>query len=132
MPLKIFYVSGVVIFTIFSLLQINDVDQYGNHDAWSWVLIYAVAAILNVLMFLKRATLAVLYTWSGFSAGALLFRLQDDVGNFHFERLNPQTFWNERTATMVQQSNECGGLFIVLVWAVVLVLLKYRNSGGRY
>lgn len=128
MPLKIFYVSGAVLFSVFSLLQINDLDQYGNHDAWLWVGIYAITAILNILMLFKRVALAALYTWLGFSAGALLFRLQDDVGNFHFNRLNPLTFWNERTATMVQQSNESGGLLVVLIWSAALLLLKYRSS----
>ena len=130
MPLRIFYVSGALLFAIFALLQINDLDQYGNHDAWSWIVIYAVTAILNVLILQGLLPLSVSYVWVGFSAGGLLFRLQDDVGNFHFDRLNPETYWNERTAEMVQQSNECGGLLVVLLWTLVLVFLRSKQSQG--
>lgn len=115
---------GTVVFSIFSYLQLNDLDQYGNGDAWFWVIIYLIAAALNlVLIFLKLPT-AILYSWLGFTLGSLCFRLQDGHGNFHFERLDPATFWNPATAEMVQQSNESGGLLILFVWAGVLIILN--------
>ena len=119
---------GGTVFVAFALLQINDFEQYGNGDVWSWIVIYLIAAALSFYMLLRTLSRGVLMAWLGFTLGALLFRLQDDSGNYHWDRLNPATFWNERTATMVQQSNESGGLMLLLIWALVLLYLQSRVS----
>lgn len=118
---------GFIVFLFFAYLQLNDATQYGNADAWFWIAIYLIAAILNLALIFNRLPAALLYSWFGFTLGSLCFRLQDSHGNFHFDRLDPATFWNPRTAEMVQQSNESGGLFILMVWAVVLIALSKRR-----
>lgn len=126
--LRVFLLSlGFIVFLFFAYLQLNDLTQYGNSDAWFWILIYMTPSIMSLMLIFSRLPPALLYSWLGFTLGSLSFRLQDSHGNFHWDRLNPATFWNPRTTEMVQQSNECGGLLILLVWAGVLILLSRKK-----
>lgn len=113
-----------LIFVVFAYLQLNDLSQYGNHDAWIWILMYLVAAGLSAASTFKTLPLSAFTTWVGFCAGSLLFRLQDDQGNLHIDRLNPSNYWDATGQTMIQNSNESGGLVILLVWAIVLCIWR--------
>lgn len=113
---------GAIAFIAFTSLQFNDLGQYGNGDAWSWIALYSFTALLSAVLMWKRVPKIICHFWAGFSWGSLFFRLQDDMGNFHFDRLHPSTFWNERGTEMVQQSNECGGLLILAIWATALIV----------
>ena len=113
-----------VLFVLFAYLQLNDLSQYGNHDAWIWTIMYAAAAVLSAASAFKTLPGSVVTTWAGFCAGSLLFRLQDDQGNLHLDRLHPANYWDATGQTMIQNSNESGGLVILLVWAIVLCLWR--------
>jgi len=115
---------GALTFAVFALLQLNDTTQYSNQDAWSWIVLYGVGAILSAALIWKPLPGTLTTSWAGFCWGALVFRLQDDVGNFQLSRLNPASYWNESGTEMVQVSNESGGLLILAVWATLLVFLK--------
>ena len=123
----IYLISGVILFGYFAFLQINDFKQYGNGDAWFWIFVYLLAAVMNLLPLIYKLPVQLLTFWVGFSLGSLCFRLQDNAGNFHFDRLHPSSFWDQQTSQMVQQSNESGGLLILTVWGVILLLIKGHN-----
>lgn len=118
-----FYAVGALLFFVFMTLQFNDATQYGNHDAWTWIIIYFAMSALNVGLIFKKVKLEWLYSWAGFAWGCLLFRLQDDHGNMYFSRLNPSNYWDPSGTSMIQNSNESGGLLILAVWATVLVFV---------
>jgi hypothetical protein len=126
---KIILLLGGALFAYFAYLQFNDASQYGNQDAWAWIGIYAVASLLSLSSVLAFVFMPVLYIWAGFCLGALTFRLQDDQGNFYLSRLDPSSYWNEDKTQMIQNSNESGGLVILLVWAIAL--LYFNRTRGR-
>lgn len=116
---KALLVFGGVVFLLFAALQVNDARQYGNTDAWLWIVIYSAMASINLVMLRINIAKHWLYCWCGFTWGALLFRLQDSQGNIHLEWLHPANYWADSPggATMVQHSNESGGLLILALWA---------------
>ena len=122
-PFHLFHSIGALILAVFAFLQFNDASQYGNHDAWIWIALYSGAVLIHLCSLIYSPALALYYTWLGFIAGCLLFRIQDDQGNLHFDWLNPNQYWNESGTQMVQQTNESGGLLILLVFAAVQLLL---------
>ncbi len=107
-------------FAVFAFLQVNDLAQYGNHDAWVWVFLYGVTGLLSVAAMNQRTPATVIIGWCCFSSGALLFRLQDEFGNLHFERVNPTNIWNASGTEMIQNTNECFGLLIIVIWSAFL------------
>ncbi|MER2494136.1 transmembrane 220 family protein [Catenovulum sediminis] len=123
---KICLMLAALIFFLFTYFQLNDLQQYGNHDAWIWVLMYLFAALLNLFYIKYWVTPVVFSGWLGFSAGALLFRLQDDQGNIHFSRLHPANYWDTSGTHMIQNSNESGGLLILVFWALILWIWAKR------
>ena len=127
MTLKtVFLWFSSLIFLLFMGLQFNDLSQFGNGDAWLWIVIYIVAAVLNAPPVFSSLTSTVYASAMGFSLGALLFRLQDDQGNLQWERLDPANFYGP--PDIVQQANESGGLLILSIWMVVLFILKSRSK----
>lgn len=117
---------GALVFLIFTVLQFNDAGQYGNNDAWVWIIIYGVMSAISAVMIWRKVAVHWLFSWAGFTWGALLFRIQDGQGNVHFEWLHPANYW-DATNTMVQQSNESGGLLILAVWATVVAVIAHRG-----
>ncbi|EWH08458.1 hypothetical protein DS2_17362 [Catenovulum agarivorans DS-2] len=115
-----------LVFVVFAYLQLNDLTQYGNHDAWIWTSMYLSAAALSCVSAFKKLPQSLITTWAGFCAGALLFRLQDDQGTLHLSRLHPANYWDASGQTMIQNSNESGGLVILLVWAIILVFVARK------
>ncbi|WP_395341141.1 transmembrane 220 family protein [Ningiella sp. W23] len=128
---KLFYGLGTILFAVFAYLQFNDASQYGNHDAWIWIVLYGFAALINLSSLLTALPNAILYVWLGFTCGSLLFRMQDDQGNLHLDWLNPSQYWNEAGTQMVQQTNESGGLVILIVWAILHLLVSKRSNKKR-
>ena len=114
---------GVVLFLLFMVVQFNDFTQYDNADWWSWVLMYLACSILGFLTWRKKLTAHAASLALGFSLGALCFKLQDDVGNWHWSRLNITNFWTEDGNEMVQQTNETGGLLLIITWLIILNLI---------
>ncbi len=127
MSRKILLGLGALIFAAFAALQVNDATQYGNNDAWIWIALYGIAALLSAFSIFRRLPKHWLSAWAGFSWGCLLFRLQDELGNFHLSRLNPANYWDATGTTMVQNSNESGGLLIVALWACLLIYLNGKR-----
>jgi len=121
---SILLILGTIVFAAFASLQFNDATQYGNHDPWAWIALYALMAILSLTALYKRLPESLLTSWAGFSWGALFFRLQDDFGNFKLERLDPSTYWNDQGTEMVQVSNESGGLLIMALFATLVIFLN--------
>lgn len=119
---------GCTLFTIFVLLQFNDATQYGNHDAWIWIFIYASVAVINAVLIKKSIPEKWLFALSGFAWGAFLFRIQDEQGNLHIEWLHPSNFWGEPGESLVQQANESGGLLILAIWTIITIFLARNNS----
>ena len=119
---------GAVLFLVFTALQFNDATQYGNHDAWVWIVIYGAMAIISALAIFKTLPQQWLFAWAGFCWGALVFRLQDNQGNLHFEWLHPANYWDATGTTMIQQSNESGGLLILALWATLCVVFNAREK----
>ena len=118
-PIRIFHIIGSILFAIFAYLQFNDVVQYDNHDAWIWIALYGTASLANIYALKANISIKLLYLWTGFLAGSLLFRMQDDRGNLHLDWLNPALYWDPDGNQMVQQTNESGGLVILLIWAAL-------------
>ncbi|MDN4503705.1 transmembrane 220 family protein [Alteromonadaceae bacterium BrNp21-10] len=125
---KTLLLLGGVVFFVFALLQINDASQYGNYDAWAWIGLYGITSGISFWMLRKSISASWLTAWTGFSAGSLFFRLQDDFGNFHFSRLDFSTLWNEQQTQMIQNTNESGGLLIMLIWCLVLLRVNRQRS----
>ena len=121
---------GAVLFLVFTTLQFNDATQYGNHDAWVWIMVYGAMAVISGLAIFKTLPHQWLFAWAGFCWGALVFRLQDNQGNVHFEWLHPSNYWDATGTTMIQQSNESGGLLILAVWATLCVVINSREKIG--
>ncbi|MDT0594817.1 transmembrane 220 family protein [Glaciecola petra] len=119
---------GGLVFLLFAYWQFNDQSQYGNTDAWAWIVIYTLSAILSFSCATSYVRPAVLYIWFGFTIGALTFRLQDDQGNFDLSRLDPSKIWNQDQTLMIQNSNESSGLLILVCWAL---LMLYLNNNHR-
>lgn len=128
---KVLLILGCIIFFLFAALQINDASQYGNADAWVWIIIYGAMATINLLMLWFSIAKHWLFCWCGFIWGALLFRLQDAQGNLHLDWLHPSNYWDSSNgdgATMVQHANESGGLLIVGLWACLTCYLAGVKS----
>lgn len=118
---------GGLIFLLFAYWQFNDQSQYGNADAWAWIVIYTLSAILSFTCAKTHIKAGGLYIWLGFTMGALVFRLQDDQGNFDLNRLDPSTLWNQDQTLMIQNSNESSGLLILVLWALLMLYLNKRK-----
>ncbi len=118
---------GSVLFLVFMLVQFNDFTQYNNADWWSWVLMYLACAILGFLAWKQKLSFYGAGIALGFSIGALCFKLQDDVGNWHWSRLNIANFWTEDGTEMVQQTNETGGLILIIIWLVILNFIVRKS-----
>lgn len=132
LSVRVFNLLGLTLFSGFAYLQFNDATQYDNHDPWIWIVLYAIAALFNVWALIGQVLKESLLLWCGFSFGALLFRMQDDKGNLHLDWINPSAYWNDSNQ-MVQQTNESGGLVIVLLWAVLqLFLNRKKRQYGSY
>lgn len=119
---------GGLFFLLFAYWQFNDQSQYGNADAWAWIVIYTLSAVLSFSCAKTYIRPAVLYIWLGFTIGALTFRLQDDQGNFDLGRLDPSNLWNQDQTFMIQNSNESSGLLILVCWGL---LMLYLNNNHR-
>ncbi len=128
MKKKLVLVLGALVFLIFTYLQLNDATQYGNHDAWTWIFLYLVSSILSIALAFRTLPKHWVVGWAGFAWGCLFFRLQDDQGNFYLSRLHPANYWDPTGTTMIQNSNESGGLLILAIWACVLVLLRRKHT----
>jgi hypothetical protein len=124
----IFHTVGALLFSAFAFLQFNDASQYGNHDAWIWIALYSTAALISLCSLIYSVSLSALYLWLGFVGGSLLFRIQDDQGNLHLDWLDPNQYWNESGNQMVQQTNESGGLVILLIWALIQLLIAQKRK----
>lgn len=120
---KIFFGLGALLFSVFTALQFNDAAQYSNYDAWTWIFIYGIMAAISAALLVKPLEKQWLYAWGGFTWGCLLFRIQDEHGNVHFEWLHPANYWDATGTTMVQNSNESGGLLLLAFWATATVFM---------
>jgi len=116
------------IFALFSILQINDAAQYGNHDSWFWLLLYAATSLATFIHARRPLPFAALTAGIGFSIGACLFRLQDAVGNFDFAGLFRATAVPAKMNAATQQPNEAAGLLLVAAW---LAVLAWRARGKK-
>ena len=117
-----------VLFALFAFWQINDATQYGNHDNWFWLLLYAATAVISFLYARRPLPLALLTAGIGFSIGACLFRLQDAVGNFDLMGIFRATAIPEKMTVATQQPNEAGGLLVVALWLGILAWHSHRNK----
>jgi hypothetical protein len=103
-------------FSFFSYLQFNDLEQYGSQLWYGWVLVYGATAFLALLS-ARRALPRPLYIGSAacaFVAAAIRFTSID---------WNARIFYNETNPA----GNETGGLMIVGFWFAFLAL---RLGGG--
>ncbi len=92
---------------------------------------YLACAILGFLTWKQKLSFYGAGIALGFSIGALCFKLQDDVGNWHWSRLNITNFWTQDgtgPAQMVQQTNETGGVLLIIVWLIILNLIIRKKS----
>lgn len=119
--------SAGLIFFIFALLQLNDFTQYKNADWWSWMIFYLGTASISVAVGLGwLRSIAFLSFVGGFSLGSFIFRMQDEYGNFQFEKFGGNWFRDE--VDMIQQTNEAGGLLLVAIWLFTLIFLLKRST----
>ncbi|MGB0745183.1 MAG: transmembrane 220 family protein, partial [Opitutales bacterium] len=116
------------VFALFSALQFNDATQYGNHDNWFWLILYAVTAVASFIHARRPLPFAVLTAGVGFSVGACLFRLQDAVGNFDFAGIFRVAADPAKMNASTQQPNEAAGLLIVAIWLSILAWHRYSKQ----
>ena len=128
LPIKIAFGVMTVLFVVFASLQFNDLPQYKNADAWSWIIIYLITAGLSAWPIFKSINRTLIASYAGFSLGSFIFRMQDQYGNFQMEKFAGKWLYNERGTEMIQQTNEAGGLFIVFVWMLVLYFLTKPST----
>ena len=119
------------LFALFSLLQINDATQYGNHDNWFWLLLYAATALLTFRHTRHPVPFAALTAGIGFALGACLFRLQDAVGNFDFTGIFRAAADPAKMSAATQQPNEAAGLLLVAIWLGVLAWQARPRKAAR-
>jgi len=119
------------LFALFAFWQINDATQYGNHDNWFWLLLYAATAVLSYLYARRPLPLPVLTAGIGFSIGACLFRLQDAVGNFDLAGIFRATPVPAKMTAATQQPNEAGGLLVVAIWLSILAWNRHTAKTKR-
>ena len=119
---------ATLLFLLFAALQFNDATQYKNADFWSWVLFYVATAVLSFAVGWKLCKSLPLVTgFGGFALGSFIFRMQDEYGNFQFEKFAGRGWFRDETNEMVQQTNEAGGLFIVALWVFILAWMLRRG-----
>lgn len=118
---KLFVTAVSLIFGVFAYLQLNDGQQYGNYDSWSWVVIYCITGALGLMQTRITVPTGLLAGWAGFALGALFFRIQDDSGNFRLEWLDLSSMANS-SGEMIQGQNEVGGLALVFFWSLWLTV----------
>ncbi len=116
------------LFLYFTFLQHNDATQYKNGDWWSWVIIYLTTAAISYYRAFRPLASSLLWGTTGFALGAFVFRMQDEFGNFAFEKFAGRWLYDSTGTEMVQQTNEAGGLFIVALWLGILAVLNQRSS----
>ena len=69
--------------------------------------------------------------FGGFALGSFIFRMQDEYGNFQFEKFAGRGWFRDET-DMIQQTNEAGGLFIVALWVFILAfMLKKQQKAAK-
>lgn len=125
--MKVFSILMGVMFLGFAALQLNDLEQYGNADFWSWIVIYLVSAAVFFYQLKGGVPRSWLTAWMGFAYGGFVFRMQDPAGNFRFENFMGNWFLDESGA-MIQQTNEAGGMFIVGLTTSILLLLRRAKN----
>lgn len=125
--MKITCITLGTIFLIFTYLQHNDATQYKNGDWWSWVIIYLGTAALSFTRAFRPVSNSLLWAAMGFALGGFVFRMQDEFGNFAFEKFAGRWLYDSTGTEMVQQTNEAGGLFIVALWLGILALLNKQK-----
>lgn len=120
---------ATVLFLASAAVQINDFTQYQNADWWSWMLFYVGTAALSFCVgWGYTKSLPLVTGFGGFALGSFIFRMQDEFGNFQFEKFGGNWFRDEKD--MIQQTNEAGGLFIVAVWLFILAFLLKKQQKG--
>ncbi|MEM9080735.1 MAG: transmembrane 220 family protein [Verrucomicrobiota bacterium] len=115
---------------LFAYFQINDTNQYGNHDPWFWILFYLFAASLTAASLKFTLPPWLLPATIGFCLGAALFRMQNDSGSFDFTAPFRATAIPSQMTKATQQPNEIGGLLLVATWLLILHLntIKQKNT----
>ena len=125
--MKITCILFGILFLVFTSLQFNDAGQYSNGDWWSWVIIYLATAAISFTRAFRKLSPSLLWGFTGFAFGSFVFRMQDDYGNFAFEKFAGRWLYDSSGTEMVQQTNEAGGLFIVALWGMTLALLSRKG-----
>ena len=100
--MRITCIIATVIFLVITSLQFNDFSQYGNADWWSWVVIYVLTAVISAVSVKRPLPRWMVTAMAGFALGGFIFRMQDDLGNFHFERFAGAWLYDESGTQMVQ------------------------------
>lgn len=116
-----------LLFVLFAYWQLNDAEQYRNHDNWFWIVYYLAAAVMTLWHARVRLPLWLCSGMTGFSLGAALFRMQDEVGNFDFMTPFRATAVPSQMNASIQAPNETGGLLLVAAWFLFLALAVGRG-----
>jgi hypothetical protein len=125
---------ATLVFLVFASLQFNDHDQYHNADFWTWIVFYFGTALLSFFVgFGYCKSIPLITGLGGFALGSFVFRMQDQFGNFQFQKFAGRGWFRDDAQEMVQQTNEAGGLLIVAIWVFVLAYLLHKKvkSEGR-
>ena len=114
-------VNGIML----AMFIFGAVVQFNDPDPWRWALMYAAAAIVCVLAYLRRER-----WWSVAIVGvvALLWGLSFSprvVGRVPF--LEMFSAW-EMKDVGVEESREMYGLYIIAVWMLVVAVRAWRRQ----
>ncbi len=111
---------AAALFSLFSYLQFNDLEQYGTQLWYGWVLVYGATALVALLS-ARRVLPRPLYIGSAacaFVAAAVRLTSVD---------WNASIFYNEANPA----GNEAGGLVVVGLWFAFLALRRLAaNAPG--
>lgn len=115
--MKIFCGVGVVLFSLFSYWQLNDLGQYGTEWWQGWFLTYLLTAIVSGVSFF-----IILPRWV--YAGCALLALGHAVLRSFSIQTEETILYNPDNPA----GNETGGLIIVCLWFLALTLWKRKKS----
>ncbi|WP_435895953.1 transmembrane 220 family protein [Oceaniferula spumae] len=98
-----------LVFTAFTLVQFNDLDQYHTEKWYLWVAAYGLCALISLISFFKRLPVIVYISMVVAALTAAVVRVQ----GVEWSR---EILYNPDNPS----GNETGGLLVIAVWMGIL------------
>jgi hypothetical protein len=115
--MRITCLVATVIFTLFTYLQFNDLNQYGTELWGGWVVLYGIVALVSLISAFQALPRWFYLVGALATLGAAVYRATD----IEWEK---SVLFNETNPS----GNETGGLLIVALWLGFLAWKRPRQG----